>query len=66
MNRLAGAVERVLEDRQDFERLLVELVRLGRDSLEESERTVQIAPQSIERGCVLLAGDPGVRHGPHR
>ena len=44
--------------------VLVQLVRLGRDALEARERAGQIAPKSVERVRVLLAGDPGVRHGP--
>ena len=66
VDRLAGPVQRVLEDGQDVERVLVQLVRLGSDPLEARERAGQVAPQSVERGRVLLAGDPGVRHGHFR
>ena len=49
MDRLAGPVQPVLEDGQNVERVLVQLVRLGRDPLETRERAGQVAPQSVER-----------------
>ena len=56
VDRLAGPVERVLEDGQDVQRVLVQLVRLGRDALEARERAGQIAPQSVERSSRTAGG----------
>ena len=63
LDRLTGPVERILEHGQHLERLLVQLVWLGRDAFEAGERAREVAPQPVERCGVLLPGGPRVRHG---
>ena len=56
-------MEGVLEHGQHLERVVVELVRLGRKAFEAGERAREVAPQPVERCGVLLPGGPCIRHG---
>ena len=62
LDRLAGAVEGVLEHGQHLERVLIQLVGLGCDALQAGERAREVSPQPVQRCGVLLPGGPRVRH----